>query len=66
VQTSKRLRTTLGRCRPQTGEIRIAAFLVDAPAHLLDEVVCHELAHAAAYALHGAGIPPRAPRRDLT
>jgi predicted SprT family Zn-dependent metalloprotease len=61
VQTSKRLRTTLGRCRPQTGEIRIAAFLLNAPEPLLDEVLCHELAHAAAFDLHGSRIRAHGP-----
>lgn len=40
-----RMRRTLGRCSPQRYIVRLAAGLGDAPAHLLEETVCHEAAH---------------------
>ena len=58
VTASSRLRTTLGRCHPETAEVRIASFLLDAPESLLREVVCHEVAHAAVHVLHGRGPRP--------
>lgn len=61
LQISTRLRTTLGRCRPQQAQIKIAAFLLSEPGPILEEVVCHELAHAAAFRLHGQGIRPHGP-----
>jgi predicted SprT family Zn-dependent metalloprotease len=58
VQVSTRLRTTLGRCVPARGQLRIAAFLLEAPEELLHEVLCHEAAHAAAHERHGPRIRP--------
>lgn len=54
IEVSTRLRTTLGRCSPKLGHIRVAAFVLEAGPELLDEVLCHELAHAAVWRLHGA------------
>lgn len=56
IEFSPRLRTSLGRCLPARGTIRLHPALRDAPPDLRDEVLCHELAHLAAHRLHGPGI----------
>ena len=61
VQFSRRLRTSLGRCSPRRGIIRLHHALQDAPEELFDEVLCHELAHLAAFRLHGPNIRPHGP-----
>ena len=53
IRFSKQLRRSLGRCQPDTGRIRIAHWLTQAPREVLQEVVCHEVAHAAAHARYG-------------
>jgi predicted SprT family Zn-dependent metalloprotease len=58
---SRRLRRSLGRCQPQRAEIRLAAWLLEAPREILEEVVCHELAHAATFVRHGADVRPHGP-----
>jgi predicted SprT family Zn-dependent metalloprotease len=58
VSISTRMRTSLGRCAPARGQLRIAAFLLDGPEALLHEVLCHEAAHAAAHEIHGPRIRP--------
>jgi len=58
VRFSKRFCTSLGRCRPDTGEIRLAEFLLTGPPALLRETLCHEAAHAAVYVRHGRGRKP--------
>jgi len=58
ITVSTRLRTSLGRCSPDRNEIRIAAFVADSPDRLLNEVLCHEAAHAVAHELHGPRIRP--------
>lgn len=55
---SSRMRTSLGRYVSQTREIRIADFLFDAPSSLLQEVVCHEFAHAAVDERFDSGCRP--------
>ncbi len=58
VVFSRRLRSSLGRCTPATGSIRLHAGLEHAAPALQSEVLCHELAHLAAYELHeGNGRP---------
>ena len=47
---SRRMRVTLGVYAYRQREIRVASFLLDAPDVFLQEVVCHELAHAAIHA----------------
>lgn len=49
VVFSSRFRTSLGRCFPSTGEVRLASFLLEGPDDLLREALCHEVAHAAVY-----------------
>lgn len=58
VRLSTRFRRSLGNYRVRTGEIVLASWLVDAPEHLLQEVLCHEAAHAAAAILHDRRIRP--------
>lgn len=58
ITFSSRFRTSLGRCAPRAGEIRLAAFLLTGPPAVLREALCHEVAHAAVYELHGIGVKP--------
>lgn len=58
VLEASRLRSALGRCKPDRAEIRIASFLIHEPSRLLDEVICHECAHVAVHARHGADVRP--------
>jgi predicted SprT family Zn-dependent metalloprotease len=53
VELSHRMRSSLGGFYPQERLIRIADTLLEAPAHLLHEVLCHEAAHTAVHVLHG-------------
>jgi len=67
IEFSSRFRTSLGLCRPAQGRIRLAVGLLDAegPAvgggSLLEEVLCHELAHVAVHRLHGREAKPHGP-----
>ena len=61
VEYSSRFRTSLGRCRPMHGRIRLAARLKEGDPDLLEEVFCHELAHVAAFRLHGVVARPHGP-----
>ena len=61
VVFSRRLTSTLARCRPAEGRIVLRADLRDAPARRLDEVLCHELAHVAVHRLHGPSAKPHGP-----
>jgi predicted SprT family Zn-dependent metalloprotease len=58
VEFSRRFRSSLGLCRPVHGQIRLAAHLQEGNAALLEEVLCHELAHVAVYRLHGRKARP--------
>ena len=55
---SNRLRSSLGRCSPRTGSIRLNPGLLEADPAILREVVCHEAAHVAAWLLHGRRARP--------
>ncbi len=48
--------SSLGRSHPQTRLVRVAAYLKQADPALVEEVLCHEMAHVAAYAIHGGRI----------
>ncbi|MFH1763631.1 MAG: SprT family zinc-dependent metalloprotease [Gemmatimonadota bacterium] len=61
VEFSGRLRSSLGNCRPIQGRIRLAAHLENGNGELLEEVLCHELAHVAVYRLHGRRVRPHGP-----
>jgi len=66
VRFDRRLRRSLGRCRPERLELKLAHWLTTAPEELLREVLCHEAAHVAVHLLHGAGARPHGREwRDL-
>lgn len=58
IHFSQRLTASLGRATPARRSIRLAAALAPGPAGFLAEVLCHELAHVAAWELHGDAIRP--------
>jgi len=58
ISFSTRMTRSLGRCHPERGVIRLASWLRDAPASLLAEVLCHEVAHVATWELHGRACRP--------
>jgi predicted SprT family Zn-dependent metalloprotease len=58
---SARLDRSLGRCRPTTGRVTLAARLRRGPRERLFETLCHEVAHVAAYMLHGRAAQPHGP-----
>jgi hypothetical protein len=61
VELSRRFRSSLGLCRPVEGRVRLAAHLANGRPELLEEVLCHELAHVAVYRLHGRSVRPHGP-----
>ena len=58
IQFSDRLKSSLGRTRVDTCTVRLNSLLVTANKQLLDEVLCHELAHIAVYEHFGASVKP--------
>jgi predicted SprT family Zn-dependent metalloprotease len=54
IRFSDRLKSSLGRCKPSLGLLTLSAELEGGDPGLLAEVLCHEIAHVAAYRLHGA------------
>ncbi len=58
VKPSARLTRALGRADLFSPLIRLHPALVSSHTHVLDEVLCHELAHLAAVRLHGPEIRP--------
>lgn len=58
IRFSRRLTASLGRATPARRSIRLAAALAAGPPGFLAEVLCHELAHVAAWEIHGEGIRP--------
>jgi predicted SprT family Zn-dependent metalloprotease len=58
VVFSKRLRTTLARCRPAEKSIVLQHDLSRATLRRLNEVLCHEAAHVATYMLYGSRAKP--------
>ena len=58
IAFSGRFRSSLGRCAPAKGEIRLARCLLTGPTELLREALCHEAAHAAVHRLHGPRVRP--------
>jgi len=50
---SGRLQSSLGRCSPHAGLIRLNPGLLDGAPEALREVVCHEAAHVASWLAHG-------------
>src|SRR4030095_1654545 len=80
IMFSSRLQSSLGRCAPKAGLIRLNPGLLEGAPEALREVVCHEAAHVATWLLYGrrarahgrewkdlmslAGYEPRAPGRE--
>ncbi len=65
VEFSRRMSSSLGRCYPKDGTIRIAAWLCEDRGDdgaLLTEVLCHEAAHVAVYRLYGKSVRPHGPQ----
>ena len=59
VEPGRRLRSSLGRCEPASGKVRIHPALFEPEnAELFREVACHEAAHVATYLLHGRNVRP--------
>ena len=58
IQVSSRLRRSLGRCDPRRGIVRLNPALLETPEQWLIETLCHEVAHVAAFRLHGPKIRP--------
>ena len=61
VTFSSRLTTSLGRCRPSTGRVSLRADLQHTEDTRLAEVLCHEVAHVAAFHLFGREAAPHGP-----
>jgi predicted SprT family Zn-dependent metalloprotease len=58
LRTSSQLRISLGSYRAHRSELTLASWLLEGPEVLLEEVLCHEAAHAAVWALYGGGARP--------
>ena len=58
VTFSERMQRSLGRCVPRTGAVRLNARVLGNNPALLEEVLCHELAHVAIFQLHGPKVRP--------
>jgi predicted SprT family Zn-dependent metalloprotease len=58
IRFSNRLQRSLGRCKPSRGLVTLSASLETADPGVLAEVLCHEVAHIAAYRLHGGRAAP--------
>ena len=61
LRTSSRFQRSLGSYRAARAEITLAAWLVESSSDLLEEVLCHEAAHAAAHFVYGERIRPHGP-----
>jgi len=58
IAVNSRLSASLGMCRPATSSIELSPRLLVRSARIRREVLCHEAAHLAARALHGASAKP--------
>ena len=58
IRVSGRFRTSLGSYRSRRSEIALASWLLDGPTKLLEEVLCHEAAHAGVHRRFGARVRP--------
>ena len=61
IQFSGRLKSSLGRTRVDVHKVSLNPLLTSANEQLLDEVLCHELAHIAIYERFGASAKPHGP-----
>ncbi len=62
VSFSRRMRRSLGRCVPTQRVVRLNPWALQGNPKLLDEVLCHELAHVATFELHGSKVRPHGPQ----
>lgn len=58
IDFNPRLRTSLGRCSPQSRSIALHPALRDGDPDLRAQVLCHEFAHLAVWELHGPQAAP--------
>ena len=61
IQFSQRLRSSLGRCMPSRGIVRLNRSLLNARPAVLEEVLCHELAHVVTFERHRGHCRPHGP-----
>ena len=61
IQFSSRLKSSLGRTRVDVHKVSLNPLLTRENEQLLDEVLCHELAHIATYERFGASVKPHGP-----
>jgi predicted SprT family Zn-dependent metalloprotease len=61
IEWSSRMTRSLGRCYPERRVIRLAASLIDGPQNVLEETLCHELAHIVAFEHNGKNGRPHGP-----
>jgi predicted SprT family Zn-dependent metalloprotease len=61
ITFSSRLDRSLGRCVPATGRVTLTTRLRRGSRKRLLETLCHEVAHVAAYLLHGGTARPHGP-----
>ncbi|MAG34386.1 MAG: hypothetical protein CL908_26215 [Deltaproteobacteria bacterium] len=61
IRTSSRFRRSLGSYRSGRAEITLAAWLIEGPSDLLEEVLCHEAAHAAVHFIYKKRVRPHGP-----
>ena len=61
IEWSRRFRRSLGRVYLERRVVLVSAELAVAPLTLLLEVLCHEVAHLAAWDLHGRRCQPHGP-----
>jgi SprT protein len=58
VEFSSRLHRAIARAIPQKGIVRLASTLRDGPRAAVADVLCHEVAHVAAYRINGRRLRP--------
>ena len=61
IRFSQRLRSTLGRTRVETRQVRLNPILATDFQKLFKEVLCHELAHIVVYERYGNTVKPHGP-----
>lgn len=61
IQFSDRMRSCLGRCLPSRGIVRLNRRLLRVEPALVEEVICHEVAHVVAFERHGRRCRPHGP-----
>jgi len=61
IQFTQRLRSSLGRCTPSRRIVHLNRRLLKAHPALLEEVMCHELAHVVTFERHGRHCRPHGP-----